>query len=163
MHKLSAMVWRSENSMARAIADGARRLEESASFVNDCDNPPCTSFDIRPAINNSVAAVDGVLYAQQMVFRSKAYHDSEFSHRTSFPQEYNRAMRSTLFSVDFYEDTNNVMKLWKSEDKSQSVSVLDWIQMFLFGISCVIGLLGNNEPTSKRRRPSEKRKRLARR
>ena len=143
-----------------ARANGERRLEESISFVNDCDNPPCTSFDIRPAINNS-ASLDGILYVQQMVFRSKAYHDSiELDHRTSYPVKYNGAMSSNVFSVDFFEDTNNVMKLWKSEDKSQSVSVLDGIQMFLFGISCVIGLFGSNEPQKKRRRPSKYRKRL---
>ncbi|MCK5027839.1 MAG: hypothetical protein KAS07_05465 [Candidatus Pacebacteria bacterium] len=142
------------------------RLEETNGFVNDCDNPPCTSFNLKPAINNSVAEIDKILYAPKLLFRSEEYHDSiEFGHRTSYPMEYNTATSSCFSSLCFHEGTHNVMTMWKYDDESPSVTVSDSILMFIFGISCLINLFGSNTntPQKKRRRESQKRKRKVRR
>jgi hypothetical protein len=142
------------------------RLEGINGFVNDCDNPPCTSFNLKPAINNSVAEIDTIFNAPKMLFRSEEYHDSiEFGHSTSYPVEYKTATSSYIFSLCFLENTHNVMTMWKYDDESPSVTVLDWLQIFFFGICCLIDLFGSNTntPQKERRRESQNIKSMARR
>ena len=147
-----------------AMANGAHRLEETISFVNDCDYPPCTSFDIRPALNNSVTAIDRISYTPNVLFRSEDYHDSnEFDDKATYPVEYKIEGSSYFLSLCFHEDTHNVMTLWNYEDESPSIAVSDSILMFLFGISCVIGLFDSNTPQKKSTRAFQKRKRMVHR
>ena len=143
-----------------AIANVSWGLGETITIVGDCDNPPCTSFNLQPTINTSVAAIDRIRYTPNVFFRSEEYHDSsELGDRATYPVEYKIAGSSYFLSLSFHEGTNNVMTLWKYEDESPSSSIFDSILMFLFGISCVIGLFDSSSQQKKRRRQSEKRKR----
>ncbi len=147
-----------------AMANVSLRLEETNQFVNDCDTPPCTSFDLQSTSSISVAAIDRINYTPNVLFRSEEnYNASEFGDRATYPMLYQIAESSNFMSLRFQEDTNNVMTLWKHEDESPPITIFDSILMFLFGISCVIGLLGSNTPQKKRRRQSQKRRRKVRR
>ena len=140
------------------MANVSWRLEETRGFINDCDNPPCTSFNLKPAINNSVAEIDTILNAPKMLFRSEEYHDPiKFGHSASYPMENKTATSSYFLSLCFLENTYNVMTIWKHDDKSPSVTVLDWLQMFIFGVSCLIGIFDSNTNT-----PQKKRRRMIR-
>ena len=136
------------------MANNSWGLEETNTVAPDCENPPCMSFNLPPNIITSVTPVNENHYLSNMLVRKEQSGDY-----TPYPGTYKIAGNGYFMSCSFLGGLNNVTSLWNYENESGYPSIFDSVLMVLFGINCLIGIIGSKPRKRKRRKTHNRRKR----